>query len=123
MSDEYTVTKYYLHTTYTVPRELAGLTIDRDEFVERFDDLVVRRLRAYLYGRELGQLELPADWWQDFKLRWFPKWALARWPARMRRLNVTALFPEFQAPERLGTPLIVWDGVYENAGGPFDERP
>lgn len=22
----------------------------------------------------------PRDWWEHFKLRWFPRWALKRWP-------------------------------------------
>lgn len=24
----------------------------------------------------------PKDWWEHFKLRWFPFWALARWPVK-----------------------------------------
>ncbi len=26
------------------------------------------------------ELRYPADWWQAFKDRWFPEWALKRWP-------------------------------------------
>lgn len=26
------------------------------------------------------EFRCPADWWEAFKDRWFPKWALKRWP-------------------------------------------
>lgn len=29
------------------------------------------------------RIEYPADWWQAFKARWFARWMLRRWPARM----------------------------------------
>lgn len=29
---------------------------------------------------------VPADWWQAFKERWFPDWALERWPVRNRTI-------------------------------------
>lgn len=32
--------------------------------------------------------EWPADWWQAFKARWFPAWALRRWPVKMREVHV-----------------------------------
>lgn len=32
-------------------------------------------------------IQVPADWWSSFKLRWFPKWALVRWPSEMRTIN------------------------------------
>lgn len=28
------------------------------------------------------QIDLPADWWQWFKARWFPAWAIKRWPVQ-----------------------------------------
>ena len=30
----------------------------------------------------------PRDWWQAFKLRWFPKWALSRWPATYDEIDI-----------------------------------
>lgn len=29
----------------------------------------------------------PQDWWQAFRLRWFPPWWLARWPVEYRYLR------------------------------------
>ncbi len=30
----------------------------------------------------------PKDWWDAFKDRWFPKWALRRWPVRYSRIDI-----------------------------------
>lgn len=36
---------------------------------------------------EVVQAKWPADWWQAFKERWFPMWALRRWPVRCHELH------------------------------------
>lgn len=36
----------------------------------------------------------PADWWQAFKARWFPGWALSRWPVKWEKVVIQHLFPE-----------------------------
>lgn len=43
-----------------------------------------------------SRFEVPADWWQHFKQRWFPAWALERWPVRM-----TVLGNSFSAAARI----------------------
>lgn len=30
----------------------------------------------------------PCDWWQAFKERWFPRWALRRWPVRYKSVEL-----------------------------------
>lgn len=32
----------------------------------------------------------PEDWWQAFKQRWLPRWALRRWPVRQRTIEMDA---------------------------------
>ena len=41
----------------------------------------------------------PADWWQAFKDRWFPAWALARWPVEWEAHTVDfkIIYPGFRA--------------------------
>lgn len=39
-------------------------------------------------GREVEIVEWPATWWEHFKQRWFPRWALRRWPVRKARREV-----------------------------------
>ena len=53
------------------------------------------------YGIELPEFTYPLDWWQALKARWFPAWALKRWPVQMKRVGggrkeveVRAIFPE-----------------------------
>lgn len=50
----------------------------------RFGEQVGLRFRTYLYGsgKERWRVEYPATWWEHFKQRWFPAWALRRWPVR-----------------------------------------
>jgi len=41
-------------------------------------------IAAKLYSSLLdtASVSYPADWWQAVKERWFPKWAISRWPVR-----------------------------------------
>jgi nuclear transport factor 2 (NTF2) superfamily protein len=36
----------------------------------------------YSYEVERISVRFPADWWEAFKERWFPKWARDRWPVK-----------------------------------------
>lgn len=40
---------------------------------------------VYGAGRETWKCEWPTTWWQHFKQRWFPRWALRRWPVQMEQ--------------------------------------
>lgn len=46
---------------------------------------VLQREQNDEYHTEYDHLEFPADWWQHFRQRWFPRWWLSRWPVRMDR--------------------------------------
>ena len=39
-------------------------------------------------------LEVPANWWQHFKQRWFPRWALKRWPVLMEHYDAQVVLPK-----------------------------
>ena len=65
---------------------------------EYMADMVNAQIRMSLWGRDHQKRTLasfPADWWQAFKERWFPRWALKRWPVRRTFVNVTgaSVFP------------------------------
>jgi hypothetical protein len=74
--------------------------------VERIADYAYRQLaveiRQQVYGRQLETItaSYPADWWQALKDRWFPAWALKRWPVRLHTitLTITELYPKLAAP-------------------------
>lgn len=99
------------HTVELERRRFAKtVMLDRVRKIEGFDDVEMRarydlvmevmcQRREYTF--ELPEWFIPADWWQAFKERWFPKWALKRWPVRNDKLGggfadipVTAMFPE-----------------------------
>lgn len=85
-------------------------------------------LRGYVWTQNIQHEEqstevvcefsAPADWWQHFKQRWFPAWALRRWPVALKketqRKSVThkfecrALFPDFkyEAPRDVGAYVL-----------------
>lgn len=70
-----------------------------DEFLDlRYDSslraFVVNLQRQLLAAGEMTTtetLDYPADWWEHFKQRFFPKWALRRWPCKTKTLSVTAI--------------------------------
>ena len=85
----------------------ASVEIRQDAFI---DDIVCR-VRGYVWSEQLERIviEYPADWWQAFKKRWFPSWAIARWPAKHTRhvLDVKAKYPEFSPqPPNLGAARL-----------------
>jgi hypothetical protein len=58
-----------------------------------------QRFVAELLGRKRTEtVSYPATWWEHFKHRWFPRWALKRWPVQLRTVKVDAfaLFPELE---------------------------
>ncbi len=42
--------------------------------------LAKRRDETFEATEPAGVVAYPADWWQAFKARWFPRWALRLWP-------------------------------------------
>ncbi len=67
------------------------------------------RIYHHVYARKAEQVvEYPATWWDAFKLRWFPRWAIKRWPAANARVVVKAqaLFPELGGIERRARLVI-----------------
>lgn len=69
-------------------------------------NLVMQLMGVVAMWREERLLKTPANWWQHFKLRWFPKWALRRWPvlyeyhdAAVILPKVPVVRPEYHVPE------------------------
>ncbi len=80
------------------PQMLMGVNVDFH--VDRLRHFTVAQLRGYLYGEKLkGKIiKHPRDWWQAFKERWFPAWALKRWPVEYTTHTVTfdVVYPNFR---------------------------
>jgi hypothetical protein len=83
----------------------------------RFDEIVMRLVQM-VWGREAERQEhqWPANWWEAFKDRWFPKWAKGRWPIRYSKCVLTAreLYSKVAMPEREHT-IVILKSVYDRA--------
>lgn len=66
---------------------------------------LVLELAAEIPYRDGESIRVPADWWQAFKARWFPLWALRRWPPRREQYVARAYAPEM--PRAFGN-VVVW---------------
>jgi hypothetical protein len=63
--------------------------------------MLIQMIQDVLIQREL-LAEYPSTWWDAFKLRWFPKWALKRWPVVMNRIDGEILYPQIAIPHQKG---------------------
>jgi len=84
-----------------VSRSLFDVSVDiYPSLVSLFGHEVDVVVRGFVWGERLPvhQVRYPADWWQAFKERWFPDWALKRWPVRwtVYELDVAAVYPDFR---------------------------
>lgn len=60
---------YALHSEYSHILEGLVLTVERRVWARQIDE---------------QEIKYPATWWDAFKERWYPAWALLRWPAQHR---------------------------------------
>ena len=75
------------------------------DYVIQSAALMMQALQDVLIQREL-LAEYPSTWWDAVKLRFFPAWALRRWPAVMNRIDGEILYPMIAIPHyRKGVTL------------------
>lgn len=88
---------------------LRGCQFDLHASLDEAANELVLTLYAHLYGHEGNRVQVnecwPADWWEAFKDRWFPEWALDRWPVRYKRIIIdqpiySGVCPHIDAPQR-----------------------
>ena len=86
-----------LGTFHCISKHLldAEVDISRD-----FADAVEFSIRGYIWQEKLNhtEIEYPADWWQAFKKRWFPKWLLNRYPVKniLHVIDIAAMYPNYK---------------------------
>lgn len=86
-------------TSVLSTRPIMGLKLDILDFLEDRGKTLALQMTGYLWGEPVHHEEVrfPADWWQAFKKRWFPKWAKRRWPPKHREvvLDAKAIYLEY----------------------------
>ena len=115
------ITRTILERFYVRERRAVAF---HDLRIEQYMDVATNMmldLSAYVWAQKLQDEQValsvsyPSTWWQHFKQRWFPKWALAKWPVRKtevtrtHRFKTLALLPEFkyEAPRDCGEAVIM----------------
>ncbi|NIR18000.1 MAG: hypothetical protein GWN86_30505 [Desulfobacterales bacterium] len=72
-------------------------------FADIMSDNVILDFVHYFAAQSLGQIEekYPADWWQAFRERFFPKWWLKRWPVKHKvvKIEAKAIYPKIAMPK------------------------
>ena len=84
---------------FTVSQALSKQRIENCtiDLIEHTKELLEVRLSAEIWGELVKRQEVcyPKDWWQAFKLRWFPPWMKKRWPVKEIHviMDAVALYP------------------------------
>jgi hypothetical protein len=100
--------------TYAVQQIISREALDAIHF--RIEDVTTEiatgmalRLVAEITSTQpqVQVVEYPATWWDAFKLRWFPRWALKRWPALMGSTRVEARALLIDIPPEFGRRVFV----------------
>lgn len=79
-------TRYFMKPEVDIVRDIAGR--------------MIFTLKGCLLGEDAKKeiCEYPANWQEAFKERWFPRWALRRWPVKREKFIVTikAVYPDYR---------------------------
>lgn len=60
---------------------------------ERIWDGMMRTLSVMVWGTTRKTVQYPKTWIDAFKLRWYPKWAIERWPAAIMTIRLDEVLP------------------------------
>ena len=118
MSDIRTVTLERLKASvfaYLPPELLDHTDIAFSSSADFFTNMIVARLTALIYGEQESaqrtEHKYPADWWQAFKERWFPKLLIKLYPVKYKKIivDVRCIYPEFSpAIPKLKHKLVIY---------------
>lgn len=89
--------------------------------IEYTADYCAIELRTFVWAEKEEQqkqtVKYPANWWQGVKERWFPKWALKRWPVvyTVFTYSVKVLYPQLNVslPNQTAVFMVSVDGPWE----------
>lgn len=66
-----------------------------------FDLFILNASWRVLARKAQHTISYPADWWQAVKERWFPAWALRRWPVQRVTLRAQEILPAIRFPDNM----------------------
>lgn len=105
--DRVMLEKFKYAINYHIDQEdFMAPNIDVEQTINFITNQVVLTFRADIVGQKLEDFKYPADWFQAFKERWFPKWLLDKFPVKYKVLEVKALYPQLHVPPEVHNPII-----------------
>lgn len=94
---------------------LSNVDVKFGSSADKIGDGVLMQVQGFLLGEtpEPKHIRHPEDWWQAFKERWFPKWALKRWPVIMsvHEISFKVFYPDFKpkwSEQRAVERIQIW---------------
>lgn len=68
--------------------------------LDDFADQMTIEVNGFLLGEypDPVYISYPSTWWEHLKARWFPAWAIRKWPVieRTHRIEFTVMYPDFK---------------------------
>jgi hypothetical protein len=83
--------------------EECGFNLHKFDVAYEVDHLtrnIVFAFNAFIAGEKLRTITYPTTWWDAVKERWFPEWALKKWPVNRTCFQIDALYPEMAIPDQ-----------------------
>lgn len=79
---------------------LKDCKVDISDMVRFVANTFAIRVTKEVWGSEIDlrkSFSAPADWWEHFKLRWFPAWLLNKYPVKLMIETFTfrEIYPDF----------------------------
>jgi len=98
--------KIRLYAKAEEPLELYQDCIHPEIFLDDFARTLVGLIKIELTSQKLDHIDIkyPANWWEAFKERWFPKWLLRKFPIiyHEEHYDVHAFHPTVILPDEKG---------------------
>lgn len=105
---------HYLVERVVSEEMLSRLQIEMSQNYE-LENVVVRVTRKIATWRanETLVIQYPANWWQSFKQRFFPQWALKRWPVLLttHTYRAVAYLPTIPVPNPRDRELAMYGWI------------
>lgn len=98
----------FVRSTEVSDNYLSSCLLELEEIRDNIFRRTVYELSAYFYKVDEKPLNVPVDWWQHFKQRWYPQWALKRWPVKMFTYTPRALFLDETPPDKFTTGRVMY---------------
>ncbi len=107
------------------PREMSRNAEMSAHFVDEMSRMMVLKLMTKIATKKFDMkgVRFPADWWESFKNRWFPRWALKRWPVQWTQVELTgsAYYPDIEIPNHQAFVEVMMT-VRRNGDPVYQER-